>query len=95
MQYIVETFRNHGEASNAPLRVRPCEGQGLSTTIRVECSRSMREAYPTGQKFCIHTQWKQREGTPDWLYSNFRDPWQPVSNDEAERFIKMQFGASR
>lgn len=91
MQYIVETFRNPGEPSNAPLRVRPLSGQGLDKSIRVECSRAMREAHPVGQKFLVQTQWKQRQGTPDWLYSNFRDSWQPVSSEEADRFIRTQF----
>ena len=37
MHYIVETFRNPGEPSSAPVRVRPCSGQDLSLSIRAEC----------------------------------------------------------
>lgn len=93
MYYVVETFRNPGEPSSAPLRVRPCLGQGLSLTIRVECSRSMREAHPAGQKFLIKVQWKRRDGAPDWLYCNYRDEWQPLTDLEADRIIRTQFGS--
>lgn len=95
MHYVVETFRNPGEPSDASIRVRPCSGQGLSPSIRVECSRSMREAFPVGQKFLVQTQWKHRDGTPDWLYCNHRDTWHPMSEAEARAFIQAQFGARR
>lgn len=48
----VETFipENH-EPTDADIRVRPLEGQGLSTDLRVECPRSIRSKYPVGTKF--------------------------------------------
>jgi hypothetical protein len=88
MIYIVETFIAHGEKSRSPIRVRPVAGQGLSPTMRVECSKSMRTAYPIGQKFCINAKITQRLGSPDFLYSSYRDEWNPVTDEEAQKFIK-------
>ena len=91
MIYIVETFKADGEKSRSPIRVRPVAGQGLSTTMRVECSKSMRTAFPIGQKFCINARITQRLGSPDFLYSNYRDEWNPISDEEAQKFITEVF----
>lgn len=91
MIYIVETFEADGEKSRSPIRVRPVAGQGLSTTMRVECSKSMRTAFPIGQKFCINARITQRLGSPDFLYSNYRDEWNPISDEEAQKFITEVF----
>src|SRR5690349_11874214 len=48
VEIIVETFRAHRETSSSSVRVRPLPGQGFSTTLRVECSKSMRQQYPVG-----------------------------------------------
>jgi len=87
---IVETYRAHGEPSSASLRVRPLPGQRVDTSLRVECSRSMRDQYPEGSLFRLIVKLTDRKGTP-LLYSNYRDPWQHVSRQEAERFIAQQF----
>ena len=91
MIYIVEAFKADDEKSRSPIRVRPVAGQGLSTTMRVECSKSMRTAYPIGQKFCINARITQRLGSPDFLYSNYRDEWNPISDEEAQKFINEVF----
>lgn len=91
MIYIVETFRAYGEKSGSPIRVRPIAGQGLSISIRVECSKAMRTAYPIGQKFCISAQIKCKLGSPDFLYSSYRDKWNPISDEKAQKFINEIF----
>jgi hypothetical protein len=91
MQIIVETFRAPGEKSISPIRVRPLPKQGFNKCLRVECSRTMRHAFPIGQMFCIHVKLTSRLGSPDFLYSSYRDPWNPVTKSEAEDFIKKNF----
>jgi hypothetical protein len=91
MQIIVQTFYAPGEKSRSPIRVRPLPGQGFSSDMRVECSREMRTAYPVGQLFCIYVKVTCRLDSPDFLYSSYRDPWNPVKKPEAEDFIKKNF----
>lgn len=90
MEIIVETYRAHGEPSSAGLRVRPLPGQGIDTSLRVECSRSMRDQYHEGSLFRLIVKLTARKGTP-LLYANYRDPWEHVSRQEAKRFIAQQF----
>lgn len=74
---IVETFRNPGEPSNASVRVRPVEGQSVPSTMRVECSRSMRGSAPVGSQFRVIAKFKggkERGGT--CLYVDPNDPWE-------------------
>lgn len=51
MFVIVETFLNPGEPSDAVYRVRPVFGQVFPITMRVQCSRAMRQAFPLGSQF--------------------------------------------
>jgi len=92
MEIIVETFYAKGEKSGTSVRVRPLPNQGFDIEMRVECSKSMRTSFPVGQLFCLNVRRMSREGSPDFLYSNFRDPWRPVSPDFAKEFIKRSFG---
>jgi len=94
MQIIVETFYAPGEKSRSPIRVRPLAGQGFTTDMRVECSKEMRTAFPVGQLFCIYAKLISRLDSPDFLYSSYRDNWNPVSEDEAQVFIKKSFSKS-
>jgi len=91
MFVIVETFVAGNEKSGSPIRVRPIAGQGLETAMRVECSKSMRTAYPVGQKFSIYAKVIQRLDGPDFLYSSYRDEWNPVTDEEAKNFIKKMY----
>jgi hypothetical protein len=91
MELIVETFRAFSEASASPVRVRPLSGQGVSTALRVECSKSMREQYPIGTLFRLHVKLIHRKGTP-LLYAHFAAPFERVSPEEAARFIGKMFG---
>lgn len=91
MEIIVETFRAPGEKSNSPVRVRPLPNQGLSTDIRVECSKQMRTSFPVGQLFSLNVKIVSRLGSSDFLYSNYRDSWRPVTKEHADAFIKKMF----
>jgi hypothetical protein len=91
MEIIVETFRAPGEKSHSPVRVRPLPNQGLSTDIRVECSKQMRNAFPVGQLFRLNVKIVSRLGSSDFLYSNYRESWQPVTKEHADSFIRKMF----
>lgn len=67
----VETYRNPGERSSASLRARLLPGQGLSTEMKVEFSRRIREAHPQGTVFIIQAQVTDRQGTP-FVYSSYQ-----------------------
>jgi hypothetical protein len=94
MIIVVESFHAFGEKSGSPIRVRPLPGQRFSTSMRVECSKTMRNAFPVGQRFCIQVQVKSMLGGPDHLYSNYRDSWHPVTDQEVARYIVKNFGIS-
>jgi hypothetical protein len=50
------------------VQVRPLPGQGLDTSLNIECSRSLREKYPVGTKLRMKVQLTDMEGT-EFLYS--------------------------
>ena len=75
MFVTVETFLNCGENSNAIYRVRPVEDQIFPSTMRIQCSRSMRTAFPLGTRFRLpvevvtpseQTQFLREIGRGDW-----------------------------
>ena len=84
---IVETFREYGAQTNTTIRVRPLPGQGYSADIRVECSREMRNSHPIGTIFEVRAKLTDREGGPDFLYSNFNWPYKVVTQEEARKII--------
>ena len=80
---VVETFipKNH-EHTDANIRVRPVEGQGYSTDLRVECSRSVRKNHPVGTKLRIQAIESQRAGGKTYLYSHHSWPVTVVEKPE-------------
>lgn len=54
----------HGE-----IHIRPVAGQGLPTTLQVECSKTLSRNHPVGTKFRIHAKLTDREGGGEYLYS--------------------------
>jgi len=79
MEIIVETFLNIGEQSSASFRVRPIQGQAFPQTMRVQCSKAMRHAYPLGTKFRLYVEVVQREKGGTFLREIGRDTWEVVS----------------
>ncbi len=87
MQIIVETYRNPGEPSSSKVRVRPLSGQFMGS-YRVWCSQAMRRTQPVGALFRVSvTQVDQPDGE-SYLRIGLHDPWEAVSRDEAEKFIR-------
>lgn len=83
----IETYRNPGEASSASVRARPLGGQGLSLSMKVECSRKMRTNYPVGTVFIVQAQITDREGGQPFLYTSWQWPYEVVTRAEAEARI--------
>jgi hypothetical protein len=78
MFVIVETFRNPGEPSSSEIRVRPVAGQGISTEMRVQCSRAMRGTAPVGSRFRLFCELVHPENNSPFLRHKASDPWELV-----------------
>lgn len=91
MEIVIETFRNPGEPSSRPIRVRPIFGQ-FKENYRVWCSVAMRRAKPIGSLFRVQVTPVYQPQGETYLRIGLYDPWVPVTADEAERFISEQYG---
>lgn len=87
---IVETYYGRNTTSSKGVRARPIDGQGLPASMNVECSSSMRKSHPVGTKFLISAKVTNKEGGPDFLYSHYNSPYQVVTNEESQKFIKSK-----
>jgi len=86
-EIVVETFENRGEPARERIRARPMAGQGLSTSLRVECSAKMRGNHPIGTKLKILAKVTKKEGGTPFLYCHFSWPYEVLSDIEAAAFI--------
>ena len=75
MFVLVETFLNPGEWSDAPYRVRPVQGEIFPVSMRVQCSRSMRMAFPLGSRFRLPVEFVERQEGGQFLREIGRRPW--------------------
>lgn len=72
---IVESFRPSSTSGlHGGVHIRPIAGQGVATTLYVQCSKSLSNDYPVGTKFRIQAKLTDREGGGEFLYSYFRWP---------------------
>ena len=78
MFVVVETFLNPGEPSDAQFRVRPICGQPFPTTMRVQCSRAMRQAFPLGSKFRLPVELVENKTGGKFLREVGKEPWERV-----------------
>lgn len=91
MEIIVETFRNPGEPSSRPVRVRPIPGQ-FKDNYRVWCSVAMREAKPIGSLFRVQVSLVNQPQGEGYLRIGLHAPWIPVTESVAKQFVIDQFG---
>lgn len=77
-QIVVETYHAVKAGKSSRIHVRPVAGQPYPQTMDVECSRTMRKAYPIGTKFRIWAKEADREGGKPFLYSHFDWPFEVV-----------------
>lgn len=88
MKIVVETFRNPGEPSSNPIRVRPISGQMFSEQYRVWCSVKVRESKIIGSLFLVNvTLVKQTRGEP-YLKIDLNEDWKGITQEKARNHIK-------
>lgn len=69
---IVESFEPLAISGlHGSIHIRPVAGQGLPTTLHVECSKDLSKKYPVGTKFKIKAKLTDRDGSGEYLYSRF------------------------
>lgn len=86
---IIETYLSTGERSNSRIRAKPIDGQGLSTTLNVECSSKMREQYPIGTKIKVRAKITDREGT-HFIYTNYNWAHERMGDNQVQAFISKE-----
>lgn len=73
---VVESFRpSSASGLHGSVHIRPVAGQGIPTTLHVECSKKLSKDYPVGTIFRIQAKLTDREGGGEYLYSYFRWPF--------------------
>ena len=84
---VIETYRNIYGGSSKSIRARPLPGQGLDTTMNVECSSKMRKGHVVGTKFLLQAKVTDRKGGTSFLYAHYDSPYRVVNEEEAREFI--------
>lgn len=70
---VVESFiPNSTSGLHGGVHIRPIDGQGICTTLHVECSKKLSKEFPVGTKFRIRAKLTDRKGGGEYLYSSFR-----------------------
>ena len=77
--YLIQTYEAHGESSSSRVRARPVADQGLPSTMRVECSRRMRQGFPVGTIFRVKAQVVENANGTCFLYTHFDWPFEVVA----------------
>ena len=84
---IIQTFRTSGGGSSKSIRARPIEGQGLDTSMKVECSSAMRKNNPIGSLILLDAKVTNKEGGTPFLYAHYNSPYRIISVKEANEFL--------
>lgn len=87
LQIIIKTYKRTGGASKASVRAHPIDGQGIDTSMNVECSSRMRKKNPVGTLFLLEAKVVRREGGTPFLYAHHQAPYKIVSEREARDFL--------
>ena len=67
----VESYRPPNTSGlHGAVHIRPCKGQGLSTSLHVECASALKRHYPVGSVFRLRAKLTDRQGTGEYLYSH-------------------------
>lgn len=73
-EIIIETYIPASlSGKEGKIHCRPIAGQGLDTSIDVECSRSVRK-YPVGTRFKVTAKLTDRKGGGEYWYSHHSWP---------------------
>tara|TARA_Y100001968_G_scaffold296089_1_gene303992 strand:- start:431 stop:733 length:303 start_codon:yes stop_codon:yes gene_type:complete len=90
-EYLVTTRYAVAEKSSQAIRVNPLPEQGLPVETNVECSTKMRRQYPIGTIFKLRCRVTDKEGGTKFLFSHFSWPFEVLTEEEAELFIRKNF----
>ncbi len=93
-EIVIETYRAVNEPSHHNIRARPVAGQGLDTSMNVECSSEMREGCDPGTKLKVRAKITNREDGTPFLYTHYKWDYQILSNEEAAAFIRARHETS-
>lgn len=77
------------EPTSSNIRVRPLEGQGVSTDLRVEFSKKRRDLFPVGTVFVIEAKLTDRQGG-SFIYSYFGWSYATIDRDVAIDLIDQK-----
>jgi hypothetical protein len=91
-QIVIENYKDWSEGGR--IRARPLPGQGYSTNLNVECSKSMREKHPAGTKFLIWAKLTTAEHGVPFLYSSYKWAYEVYDEKQAKKFIRENFKKS-
>lgn len=91
--YVIETYVNAGEPSSSGVRARPMAGQGVPTTWKVECSKTMRHSHAPGTKILLLGRTAGGHLEAAFLYCNPRADYTVLSSEEAHEFIRKNFAS--
>lgn len=89
-EVVIETYRGTATHASGGLRARPIAGQGLDTSMNVECSTKMRNGHPIGTKFLVSARLKDKEGGPSFLYVHYNHDYEVISDQAAQEFIRRR-----
>jgi hypothetical protein len=92
-EVIIETFRNTGEPSSKPVRVRPIAGQ-FDHDFRVWCSASKREAVTAKSRFRVQASWVTGAGRETYLRVGLEEEWVSVTDAEVKAHL-LKLGGKR
>jgi len=67
---VVESLWGKDSMGRSKIVVRPIHGQAFDSSLNVECSKSLIDAYPLGTRFRIKAKLTDMEGAP-FVYSYF------------------------
>jgi len=84
---IVESYLpSQTSGLHGAVHIRPIEGQGVSTTLRVSCSKSMMNPgmYPVGTRFIIIAKLTDRDGGGEYLYTPPRRKFEVLGKADSE-----------
>jgi len=84
-EVAVESF---ADPRTGQLRIRPVAGQAYATSMRVHCSRTLRDPglYPAGTRFLIRAKLTDRGGAP-YLYAHHGDEVKVLAGRELQSFM--------
>lgn len=89
-QIVIETYENLNEPAAERIRARPVAGQGLPTSLKVQCSTRIREKYPVGTKLLITAKVTSREGGTPFLSTHHSWEHRVLTDAEAMVFINQR-----